>query len=69
MPMRTHWLGQSRILPETDHILEVGCGTGSTALLLAADVAHVTASDISGNMIRIAMEKASTEGVANVSFM
>jgi len=56
-------------LTKNDHVLEVGCGTGSTALLLASDVAHITASDVSGNMIRIAKDKASAEGVTNASFV
>ncbi|KPP84080.1 MAG: Methyltransferase domain [Rhodobacteraceae bacterium HLUCCA08] len=42
-----------------DHrVLELGCGTGSTALLLADAVAAYTGTDISGQMIRIAREKA-----------
>ncbi len=56
-------------LSESDQVLEVGCGTGSTSLLLAPAVAQVTASDISRNMIRIAEQKASKEGVQNVSFV
>lgn len=56
-------------LTKNDHVLEVGCGTGSTALRLAPDVAHVTVSDISGNMIRIAEDKASAENVDNASFV
>ncbi len=56
-------------LSDTDQVLEVGCGTGSTALLLAPNVAHMTASDISNNMIRIAEQKASKQGVQNTSFI
>ena len=41
-------------LAKDDSVLEVGCGTGSTALLLADSVQHITASDISANMIDIA---------------
>lgn len=52
-----------------DHILEVGCGTGSTALLLAGDVKQITASDLSGNMIRIGSEKARDQGISNVNFV
>ncbi|MCR9136761.1 MAG: class I SAM-dependent methyltransferase [Alphaproteobacteria bacterium] len=52
-----------------DNILEVGCGTGSTALLLAGDVGRITASDISSNMISIATEKAKSEGIQNVTFV
>ncbi len=56
-------------LAKGDHVLEMGCGTGSTALLLAPDVAHITASDISGNMIQIAEQKALAQGVSNASFI
>lgn len=52
-----------------DHILEVGCGTGSTALLLAQDVCRITASDISEKMIEIARGKAAAEGIKNIEFV
>lgn len=52
-----------------DTILEVGCGTGSTALLLAESVRHVTASDLSGNMISIANRKATDQGIDNIDFV
>jgi len=55
-------------LSASDHVLEVGCGTGSTALLLAPSAAQITATDISRRMVEIAREKASTQGVANVRF-
>lgn len=50
-----------------DRVLELGCGTGSTALRLAPDVAHITATDIAPEMIRIGQEKARAEGVGNVT--
>lgn len=49
-------------------VLEVGCGTGSTALLLAPDAGHITGTDISGEMIRIAKDKAAAQGTGNVTF-
>ncbi|WP_127521780.1 class I SAM-dependent methyltransferase [Mesorhizobium sp. Z1-4] len=52
-----------------DHVLEVGCGSGSTALLLATDVARITASDISSEMIAIGQEKAAAQGTSNVDFV
>ncbi|MDW4500392.1 methyltransferase domain-containing protein [Sulfitobacter sp. D35] len=55
-------------LNETDRALEIGCGTGSTALVLAPSVAHLTATDISAEMIRIARRKAQTDGPANLDF-
>lgn len=54
---------------EPDHeILEVGCGTGSLALILAPHVAQVHGLDISAEMIRIANEKKAAQGVDNVTF-
>jgi len=52
-----------------DRLLEVGCGTGSTALLLADAVDHITASDVSAKMIEIGTGKAGEDGVENVSFV
>ena len=40
------------LLRATDHVLEIGCGTGSTALRLAPGVAKITATDVSSGMIR-----------------
>jgi len=55
-------------LSNEDKVLEVGCGSGSTAILLATSVAHITASDISANMIEIAKGRARDQEVENVSF-
>ncbi|MFK7838380.1 MAG: class I SAM-dependent methyltransferase [Sulfitobacter sp.] len=49
-------------------VIEIGAGTGSTALLLAPDVAGLTATDLSPEMMRIAQEKAVADGVNNVTF-
>lgn len=49
--------------------LEVGAGTGSTALLLAQHLAHITVSDVSPEMIQIGKEKAAVENIDNVSFV
>ena len=63
-------LGRTRsYLKKTDEVLELGCGTGSTALLLADNVAHITASDLSGNMIAIARRKAKEQSISNASFV
>lgn len=55
-------------LTKESKVLEVGCGTGSTALLLAPEVAHMTATDISQRMIEIAENKARDQAVGNVTF-
>ncbi len=55
-------------LSASDEVLEVGCGTGTTALLLAPSVKRITASDVSSRMIEIATEKAAAQGVGNVRF-
>jgi 2-polyprenyl-3-methyl-5-hydroxy-6-metoxy-1,4-benzoquinol methylase len=49
-------------------VLEFGCGTGSTAIAHAPYVGHIHATDISAKMLAIAREKASAEGLSNVSF-
>ncbi len=56
-------------LSESDNVLEVGCGTGSTALLLAGNVKQITGVDISSNMVGIAKGKARDQQVDNVSFV
>jgi len=56
------------LLRATDRVLEIGCGTGSTALRLAPDVAHVTATDVSRGMIDIAQSKLGPDAPANVTF-
>jgi len=49
-------------------VLEIGCGTGSLALELAASVAQVHAMDISPEMLRIANQKKDARAVTNVIF-
>ncbi|MDC7787761.1 class I SAM-dependent methyltransferase [Rhodoplanes sp. TEM] len=45
-----------RVRP-TDRVLEIGCGSGSTAIRLAPGVAEWTATDFSPEMLRIAGAK------------
>lgn len=51
-----------------DHMLELGCGTGTTALKLSDQVRHITATDISKGMLDIADRKKLEQGVTNVDF-
>lgn len=46
-----------RLLSTDQDVLEIGCGTGSTALRLAAGTRAMLASDVSAEMIAIAREK------------
>ncbi|MEL7167473.1 MAG: class I SAM-dependent methyltransferase [Pseudomonadota bacterium] len=57
------------LLRAEDRVLEIGCGTGSTALTLAPVVADITATDISRKMIAIAEDKRAAAGVANAEFL
>ncbi|MCF2871130.1 class I SAM-dependent methyltransferase [Octadecabacter sp. G9-8] len=55
-------------LKADDRVLEMGCGTGSTALLLAPHVREIVGTDISPEMINIARGKASDGGTTNAEF-
>lgn len=56
----------SHLAPDAS-VLELGCGTGSTALRLAPHLGDYRATDISGGMISIAEGKPVPEG-AEISF-
>ena len=56
------------LLKPDDRVLELGCGTGSTALRLAADVSQYLATDISAGMIAIAGEKLAANPIPALSF-
>ncbi|MBV1695510.1 MAG: methyltransferase domain-containing protein [Hyphomicrobiales bacterium] len=56
------------LLGTGDTVLEIGCGTGTTALRLAPRVARILATDVSSEMITIAREKAVQAGCGNVEF-
>jgi len=58
---------QSYLRPDMQ-MLELGCGTGSTAVLHAPHVKNIHAVDISQKMIEIARENAIKARVSNVKF-
>lgn len=55
-------------LHREDRVLELGCGTGSTALELAPLVSEIIATDISGAMLDKGREKSAIQGIENVTF-
>lgn len=57
------------LLAPTARVLELGCGTGTTALQLAPRVAAYTGSDLSPEMITIAEEKRAAAGVSSLRFV
>lgn len=59
----------SELLNPTDKVLEIGCGSGTTALFHAGRVQSIKATDFSGEMIEIAKQKAKAQKVENVEFI
>jgi ubiquinone/menaquinone biosynthesis C-methylase UbiE len=69
MPAYEYTLGRTRsYLKQSDHALELGAGTGSTAIALADSVKQITVTDISGEMLDIGRERAAEAEVTNISF-
>jgi ubiquinone/menaquinone biosynthesis C-methylase UbiE len=56
------------LLRPDDRVLELGCGTGTTALRLAGNVQSYLATDISAEMIAIAKEKGAADPVQGLAF-
>lgn len=56
------------LLGPGDAVLELGCGTGTTALALAPRCGRILATDVSPAMIAIAREKAAVAGATTVAF-
>jgi ubiquinone/menaquinone biosynthesis C-methylase UbiE len=56
-------------LLSTEHdVLEIGCGTGTTALRLAPSTQRLLATDVSAGMIAIAREKLAAQPTPQLSF-
>ncbi|KNZ31510.1 MAG: ubiquinone biosynthesis protein UbiE [Methylibium sp. NZG] len=56
------------LLSADQDVLEIGCGTGSTALRLAPFTRRLRATDVSANMIAIAREKLAAQPAPQLSF-
>ena len=56
------------LLKPGDRVLELGCGTGTTALRLAGDVQSYLATDFSAEMIEIAREKHGATSIPGLTF-
>ncbi len=55
-------------LTQKMHVLEFGCGTGTTAIYHSPNVRKIDAIDISEKMIEIGRAKAEAAGVSNLTF-
>jgi ubiquinone/menaquinone biosynthesis C-methylase UbiE len=56
------------LLSADQEVLEIGCGTGTTALRLAPLTRRLLATDVSAGMIAIALEKLAAQPVPQLSF-
>lgn len=56
------------LLTQEMNVLEIGCGTGSTALRLAPFTRRLLATDVSAGMIAIAREKLAAEPLPQLAF-
>jgi ubiquinone/menaquinone biosynthesis C-methylase UbiE len=55
-------------LSGTEHVLDLGCGAGHVALAVAPHATHVTAVDVTPDMVGTARRLATARGVANITF-
>jgi len=69
VPAYEETLGRMRHHLQPHHrVLELGCGTGSTALELAPGVSNYLGTDVSSSMIDIARSKLANDFPANLKF-
>lgn len=59
----------SELFAGADRVLEIGAGTGIFTMAIARHCREVLAVDVSGNMLGILENKATSEGVANIRTM
>jgi len=63
------WVARvKQLLTTSDRVLEVGCGTGTTALKFAPHVGELLATDVSPAMIDIARKKANEAKLSGLQF-
>jgi ubiquinone/menaquinone biosynthesis C-methylase UbiE len=58
---------QSYLRPDME-LLEIGCGTGGTAIAHAPFVTHIDAVDVSGEMLKRAEARARAAGIDTITF-
>ena len=58
---------RSYFRPEME-VIELACGTGTTAISHASYVNHILAIDISSGMLEIARSKAEADNITNITF-
>jgi SAM-dependent methyltransferase len=60
----------SKVHKEHDYtVLDLGCGNGSITLEVAKHVKHVTAVDISKEMLSLVEKNAKEQGISNISYV
>ncbi len=58
-----------QLLTPDDTVLELGCGTGTTAIALAPSLGRIIATDVSDGMLAKGREKARDAATSNVEFL
>jgi ubiquinone/menaquinone biosynthesis C-methylase UbiE len=61
-------LVEAAALTGRERVLDIGCGAGHTALAVAQAAAHVTAVDLTPEMLEVAAGLAAERAIANVEF-